>query len=223
MSIILTDRKQAGRALARKLDKYAGRPDCVVVGLPRGGVVVAAEIAAALHLPLDVCLVRKLGVPFQPELAMGAVASGGVRVLNEELIQRLKIKKWELDLESSAETAELNRREETYRHGRPMLPVRDKTVILADDGVATGATLEAAIDALKIQGAEAIIVAVGVAAPGAVYRLSPRVKDFLCVRNPDMLMAVADWYADFHEVTDTEVCDLLAKVDDTAPIVPSTP
>jgi len=211
MTKLLKDRQHAGQLLARHLAKYANRRDCLVVALPRGGVVVASEIAAALHLPLDICVVRKLGVPFQPELAMGAIASGGVRILNQPLIQRLKIKKWEIDLEAAAEEAELHRREDAYRQGRPMLDVRDKTVILVDDGVATGATLEAAIEALKRLGVAHIIIAVGVAPPYTLDHLAKLVKEVACALNPGELMSVGEWYHDFREVTDSEVCDLLTQ------------
>ncbi len=166
------DRRDAGQRLAKLLGKYQGRQDCVVIALPRGGVPVGFEVAQALGLPLDICVVRKLGVPFQPELAMGAVAMGGVTVLHQDVISDLDITEHEVQQEAASELEELRRREQVYRGNRPIPALEGKTVLLVDDGIATGATAEAAMEALRRLGVKHLVVAVGVAPPDAIARLS---------------------------------------------------
>ena len=205
------DRREAGRRLAGLLGKYRGRPDCIVIALPRGGVVVGYEVAQALGLPLDICVVRKLGLPFQPELAMGAVAMGGVTILHEDAISDLGITDQELKGEVAFELEELERREHAYRGGRPMPSLKSKTVLLVDDGIATGATAEAAIEALKRSGASRIVVAVGVAPPDTIDRLCRVTDDVVSVLVPADLSSVGAWFEDFKQTTDDEVVELLHK------------
>lgn len=208
-NVKLPDRRDAGRRLVPLLAAYRDRADCIVIGLPRGGVVVGYEIAVALDLPLDICVVRKVGVPLQPEFAMGAVAMGGVCVLHEEVISGLGISRSEVDREIRGELAELARRESVYRGDRPMPPLSGKTVLLADDGIATGATAEAAIRALRQSGAAKLILAVGVAPPETVSRLSRVADGVVAVLTPRSLSSVGEWFEDFRPTTDKEVTDLL--------------
>jgi predicted phosphoribosyltransferase len=203
------DRAEAGRLLARELSAYAGRRDVLVLGLPRGGVPVAFEVARALGAPLDVCVVRKLGVPGQEELAMGALAGGGVRVINSSLVDALRIPAAAIEAATAAERRELQRRERLYRPGRPPLDVRGRTVILVDDGLATGATMEAAVRALRPQEPAAIVVAVPVAAPTACAALAATADACVCLRRPAALRGVGLWYEDFGQTADHEVCALL--------------
>lgn len=203
------DRREAGRLLAARLEEYRGCPDCLLLGLPRGGVVVAAEIARALGLPMDVCLVRKLGAPFQPELAMGAVAFGGVVVLHQDLIDGWGIPAAAVDRAIAREREELQRREALYRAGRPPLDLCGKTVILVDDGVATGATVEAAISAMRQLRAGRVVVAAAVAAAATARRLARIADQVVCVLMPEDLCAIGEWYEDFDQVTDGEVLSLL--------------
>jgi predicted phosphoribosyltransferase len=205
------DRREAGRVLARKLSEYAGRRDVIVLGLPRGGVPVAFEVAQALEAPLDVFLVRKLGVPGREELAMGAIASGGVRYVNESVTDSLGIDPWVVERVTKAEHAELERRERAYRDDRPPVEVRGRTVILVDDGLATGASMHAAAVALRQAEPAAVVVAVPVAAAStceAFHGLADRV---VCARTPEPFYAVGLWYDDFSQTTDDEVRDLLAR------------
>lgn len=207
----IPSRTAAGQALAERLAHYANSPRALVVALPRGGVVVAAEIAEALALPLDILVVRKLGVPWQPELAMGAIASGGETMLNKQLIALEGISPEEIRTEREAEERELRRREQAYRGGRPPFDVRGYTVILVDDGVATGATMEVAIMALRRHGAQRVVVAVGVAPPETLRTLRRRAEEVVCLLAPDPFRAIGAWYWDFEQTTDDEVRALLAR------------
>jgi len=207
----LCDRSDAGRQLAQKLMAYADRPDVIVLGLPRGGVPVAYEIAKALHAPLDVFIVRKLGAPDQAELAMGALASGGIRVLNEDVIADLEIPEVWIERVVAKEQAELNRRAQAYRGERPPLNVRDKIVLLVDDGIATGATMRVAIAALRQQQPAKIIVAVGVAPEETCALLANEADELFCVLTPEPFWSVGAWFEDFTETSDEEVRRLLAQ------------
>jgi predicted phosphoribosyltransferase len=211
MSIVFKDRREAGRILANRLTAYAGRPDVLVLALPRGGVPVAFEVAEALGAPLEVFLVRKLGLPGQEELAMGAIASGGVRVLNDYVVQALQVPKEVIDTIAAREQAELERRERAYRGNRPPPDVRSRTVILVDDGLATGATMRAAVAALRQQQAGRIVVAVPVASPDVCAELGKEVDEIVCVETPEPYYAVGYWYQDFSPTTDEEVRDLLER------------
>ena len=202
------DRAEAGRAVgALVADRYGDRPagEVVVLGLPRGGVPVAAEVARAIGAPLDVFVVRKVGVPGQPELAMGAVASGGTRVLNDDVIRMAGVTKDELERVTAAERELLARREASYRGDRPAVDVAGKTVIVVDDGLATGASMRAAIAALRTQRPGQLVVAVPVAPPSAGDELSSVADAVLCARTPEPFFAVGHWYDDFSEVSDDEV------------------
>ncbi len=205
------DRADAGRELAKRLEMYAERPDVLVLGLPRGGVPVAYEVARALDVPMDVFLVRKLGVPFHPELAMGAIASGGVRVLNRDVIEGLGIPPAALDTVVRREEEELARREYQYRGDRPPLDVRGRTVILVDDGLATGASMRAAAAALRQQGPARIVVAVPTASPETCEAFRREVDDVVCARTPDPFLSVGQWYEDFAQTSDAEVRDILQR------------
>jgi predicted phosphoribosyltransferase len=209
--MLFRDRTEAGRVLAEKLSRYAGRPDVLVLALPRGGVPVAYEVARALHAPLDVFLVRKLGMPGLEELAMGAIASGGIRVLNEDVVQTLQIPEDVIEAAVASEERELERREREYRDDRPPLNVRGRTVILVDDGLATGSTMRAAVAALRQQQPAAIIVAVPVAASSTCAELAEEVDDIVCARMPEPFRAVGLWYDNFSQTTDQEVRDLLQQ------------
>jgi predicted phosphoribosyltransferase len=205
------DRQDAGRLLAEKLTAYAHRPDVLVLALPRGGVPVAYEVARALGAPLDVFVVRKLGVPGHEELAMGAVATGGVRVLNEDVVRGLRIPDRMIDAVTALEQQELARRERLYRGDRTPPDVRGRTVILVDDGLATGATMHAAIAALRQQEPARIVVAVPTAAPETCNVLRAEVDDVVCAITPEPFHAVGLWYEDFSQTTDEEVRELLAR------------
>jgi putative phosphoribosyl transferase len=204
-----TDRQQAGKVLASQLQAYAKQPDVIVLALPRGGVPVAFEIATSLSLPLDVFIVRKLGVPQHKELAMGAMASGKVVVLNEELIQDLQIDVEAIEEVIAVEKEELARRESLYRANRPFPQLMDKTIILVDDGIATGATMHAAILALRKQNPAKIIVAVPVAAQETYDRLSKLVDKMVCPLIRVHFYAVGMWYEYFEQTSDNEVIELL--------------
>jgi len=203
------DRAEAGRTLASLLAPYANRSDVIVLALPRGGVPVAREIAAALHAPLDVFLVRKLGVPGHEELAMGAIATGGVRILNQEVVNALRIPLGVIDAVASREQRELERREAAYRDGRLAPVVRHQTVILVDDGLATGSTIRAAVAALYQQGPQRIVIAVPVGAPTTCQELRREVDEVICAVTPEQFYAVGQWYRDFSEVSDETVRELL--------------
>jgi putative phosphoribosyl transferase len=209
-TVLFRDRYHAGRELATHLRHYLGR-SVIVLGLPRGGVPVAFEVAAALEAPLDVFLVRKLGVPGHEELAMGAIASGGIRVLNERVIEGLQLSDEEIDRVAAAEIQELQRRNREYRDGRPPLDVRGKTVILVDDGLATGSTMRAALAAVRQLGPRQVVVAVPVGAH-STCRLFEKVADeVVCCTEPEPFYSVGRWYEDFSQTTDDEVRDLLEE------------
>jgi predicted phosphoribosyltransferase len=203
------DRREAGRAVAEELMSYGGRDDVLVFGLARGGVPVAWEIAAALHAPLDVFLVRKLGVPNWSELAMGALASGGGLVMNDDVVASLRITDEQVREVIDSETAELLRREHAYRGGRPIADLRDRIVILADDGIATGASMLAAVRAVRAAGPKSIIVAVPVGPESTCRELAREADDMVCVTMPPGFEAVGQVYDDFHQVSDDEVRELL--------------
>ena len=210
------DRTDAGRQLADRLTDYAHREDVLVLALPRGGVPVAHEVARALRAPLDVFLVRKLGVPGQEELAMGAIASGGVRVLNRPVVYALDISEDEIESVARDELRELERRERSYRDDLPFPSVRGRTVILIDDGLATGASMRAAVEALRLRQPAKIVVAVPIAAPSTVEEFKSIADDIVCVDTPEPFHAVGLWYEDFSQTTDQEVHDLLARAAETA-------
>jgi putative phosphoribosyl transferase len=203
------DRTDAGRRLAERLAAYAGRPDLLVLALPRGGVPVAFEVAKALSAPLDVFLVRKLGVPGHEELAMGALASGGVIVLNDDVVGPLRIPNHVIDDVAAVEQRELERREHLYRGNRPPIDAHGKTIILVDDGLATGATMRAAAAALRRQQPARIAIAVPTAAPETCDEFRAEVDDIVCAITPDPFYAVGLWYEDFSQTTDDEVRNLL--------------
>jgi predicted phosphoribosyltransferase len=207
------DRQAAGRELATYLERYADRRDAVVLGLARGGLPVAVEVARALRLELDVFLVRKLGVPGHEELAMGAIASGGVRVVNEQVLERVAAPREEIDAVGAREQEELERRERTYRGGRAPADVAGRTAILVDDGLATGASMRAAIEALKQRDAAEIVVAVPVAPPSTCAELEREADAVVCAHTPEPFTAVGAWYDDFAEVTDDDVRRILSGLD----------
>ena len=211
MERVYRDRREAGQALADNLRHYAGRTDIVVLALPRGGVPVAYEVARALRAPLDIFVVRKLGVPGHEELAMGAVASGGARVLNEDVVRGLGIPEHAIDAVATWERRELARRERLYRDGRAAPDVRGKTVILVDDGLATGASMQAAIAALREHQPATIVVAVPTASRETCEALLEHVDDVICATTPEPFHAVGFWYEDFSQTTDEEVRELLAR------------
>lgn len=209
--MIFRDRAEAGRRLAEKLRSYAKRPDVLVLALPRGGVPVAYEVARALAAPLDVFLVRKLGFPGQEELAMGAIASGGARVLNTSLLRRLHVPPEAVEAVAAKELRELERREAAYRGSHAPPVVRGKTVILVDDGLATGASMHAAAAALRRQDPARIVVAVPVGAPSTCEDFGPIVDEVICAETPEPFTAVGQWYDDFSQTSDEEVRDLLER------------
>lgn len=211
MDGVFTNRSAAGEALARLLEPYAGRLDLLVLALPRGGVPVAYAIARALDAPLDVFLVRKVGVPGQEELAMGAIASGGVLVRNDSVIAALGIAESTIAAAAQAEGEELRRREQIYRAGRPALDVANRTVLLVDDGLATGASMRAAIAALRHLQPAHLVAAVPVGAPETCEALRTLVDEMICAVTPHQLGAIGYWYEDFSQLTDEEVCALLAR------------
>jgi len=215
------DRTQAGRLLSRKLAGYADRADVIVLALPRGGVPVGYEVAKALRAPLDVFLVRKLGVPSQEELAMGAIAAGGVRVLNEEVVRALGISPRVIDSVAARELRELVRRDQLYRARRSAPHVDGRTLILVDDGLATGSTMRAAIRALRQKKPSRIVVAVPVAAAPTCEELSRLVDAMVCYATPEPFYSVGFWYEDFSQTTDQEIRDLLERAGkEMTPVVP---
>lgn len=205
----LRDRKDAGKRLAQKLRRLTGAQRTVVMGLPRGGVVVGAEIARELRLPFDVLIVRKLGVPWQPELAFGALASGGVRILHQGLIKECGLSVEDIDRVTARERGELDRRERAYCGDRATPDYRGWQVVVVDDGIATGATLEAAIGALRQRGAGRIVVAAGVAQRDAVEHFERLADEVVAVLVPDALGAISMWYESFPQTEDAEVMELL--------------
>jgi putative phosphoribosyl transferase len=203
------DRREAGRALAGALRHFAGRRDIVVLALPRGGVPVAFEVAEALDAPLDIFLVRKLGMPGHREFAMGAIASGGVRVLNDAIVRHYGVPQRAIDAVAAQEQAELERRERAYRQGRSLIDMANRIVILIDDGLATGSTMRAAVEAVRQLGPARIVVAAPVAAPETCDELRQLADEVVCARTPEPFAAVGLWYRDFSQTTDDEVRALL--------------
>jgi putative phosphoribosyl transferase len=209
MAAYYRDRTHAGRVLAAELTEYANRPDVIVLALPRGGVPVAFEVATALHAPLDVFVVRKLGLPGHQEYAMGAIATGGVRVLDAHAVRAAGVTRAQLEAVTAVEQRELERRERQYRGDRPPADVAGRTVILVDDGLATGSTMRAAVEALRQEGAARVVVAVPIAPPETCDAFREIVDDIVCARTPEPFYAVGLWYQDFSQTTDGEVRALL--------------
>ena len=207
----MRDRYEAGRLLAAKLAAYADRPDVLVLGLPRGGVPVAYEVARALGAPLDVFVVRKLGVPGREELAMGAIAGGNVRVLNDDVVRALRIPREVIERATAEQQRELERRQLAYRGGHPPPPLRGRTVILVDDGLATGSTMRAAVAALREHGPARVVVAVPVGAPEACAAMREVADECVCIHAPAAFRGVGLWYDDFAQTTDDEVRELLGE------------
>ncbi len=208
---IFRDRREAGAALGDRLQHLRHQPNVIVLALPRGGVPVGHDVAAALDAPLDVFLVRKLGVPGHSELAMGAIASGGTRVVNQPVVDWYGLSPRVLDEVAQQEQVELERRERTYRNGRPPLQLRDRTVILVDDGLATGSTMKAAVQAVRSQSPARVVVAVPVGAPDTCRELGAMADEVVCAYAPEDFAAVGAWYEDFSPTTDEEVRDLLGR------------
>jgi len=212
------DRTHAGRALARRLENLAGRSDVTVLALPRGGTPVAFEVAKALRAPLDVLVVRKLGVPWSPEFAMGAIASGGERLLDDVLVRELGISARDVEEVAGNEAYELERRERVYRGGRPAPDLRGRTVILVDDGLATGSTMRVAVRAVRRQAPARVVVAAPVAAPEACELLRGEADEVVCAEMPDPFLGVGRWYMDFSQTSDEEVCRLLEDANRQSPL-----
>jgi putative phosphoribosyl transferase len=210
--MLFLDRTDAGKRLAIRLEPYANQRDVIVLALPRGGVAVAHEVCKQLHVPLDVVLVRKLGVPGQEELAMGAITLGDIKVFNSEIIQSLQITEQAIERVVAKERAELERRNQLYRKGRALPNLKHKTVILVDDGIATGATIRAAIAMIKTQQPEKIIVAVPVAAATTCAEIAQLVDGIICLQQPEPLYGIGMWYGDFPQLTDLEVINILDAV-----------
>lgn len=211
MTMRFRDRSEAGRILADELERYRGRPDLLVLALPRGGVPVGFEVADALGAELDVFLVRKLGVPGHEELAMGAIATGGVRVLNEEVIAQLRISETNIAQAAAQQQKELERRERLYRGDRPPPEARGRTVILVDDGLATGSSMRAAVAAVRTLQPDRIVVAVPAASPATCREFQSEVDEVVCAITPEPFYAVGAWYDDFEQTTDDEVKELLER------------
>jgi len=205
------NRRDAGRRLAAELRTYANRSDVIVLALPRGGVPVGYEVATALGVPLDVFVVRKLGLPWHEELAMGALASGGVRILDDDLIRVARVSTEDIERVTAAEQVELERRERRYRGDRPFPDLTGKTVLLVDDGLATGSTMRAAVAALRQEAPRSIVVAVPVAAPATCDAFRDIADDIVCAETPEPFRAVGLWYDDFSQTTDEEVHELLIQ------------
>lgn len=205
------NREAAGQALGQALRDYADRPDVTVLALPRGGVPVARAVADALHAPLDVLLVRKLGVPWQPELAFGAIAEGDSRVVNESFVQSCGLRPEQVDQVIAEEQAELARRSGAFRGDRAPADVKNRTILVVDDGLATGSTMQAAVRALRRRGAGQIIVAVPVGPPSTCALIRAEADEVVCLEQPEPFDAVGVWYVDFHQMTDEEVRSILAK------------
>lgn len=221
MKFQFRDRTEAGQLLAAQLTEYANRDDVLVLGLPRGGVPVAYEIAKALHAPLDICLVRKLGVPGQKELAMGAIAPDGVMVLNQEILRSLNISRDTLLAVAAEEKQELERRDRQYRGERPQPEVCDRVVILVDDGIATGSTLRAAVATLRQRQPRQIVAAVPVAPPSTCTGLKAILDGVICLATPDPLHSIGMWYKDFSQTSDQEVQQLLGRLPQESTTIPS--
>ena len=223
MSTQFHDRKEAGKLLAAQLAAYANQQDVIVLALPRGGVPVGFEIAQALHVPLDVIVVRKLGVPGQEELAMGAIATGGICILNKDVVQFLNIPDEVIDDITAQELQELERREHLFRGERPAYDVGGRTVILVDDGIATGATMHAAVAAIKQRQPTRIIIAVPTAAPSTCYEFAAEVDEVVCVIRPEPFIAVGYWYRQFSQTSDEEVRSLLERANQGTSTIPRRP
>jgi predicted phosphoribosyltransferase len=208
---LFKDRRDAGRKLAQKLKDYPGRKDVIVLALPRGGVPVAYEAAKALNVPMDIFIVRKLGWPGHEEMAIGAIASGGVRVLNQDIVQYLNIPEALIDAVAQRELRELERREHAYRGDRPPLNVKDRTVIIVDDGLATGASMRAAIEGVRAHHPARMVIAVPTAAPETCESLKHEVDEVICATTPEPFYGVSRWYEDFSQTTDEEVRTLLQE------------
>ncbi len=217
------DRVDAGRRLARKLTEYAGRGDVLVLGLPRGGVPVAYEVAVALQAELDVFLVRKLGVPGHEELAMGAITLGGMQVLNDEVLYGFAIPPSAIEAVAELERKELERRAKLYRGDRKLPEISGRPVIVVDDGIATGATGRVALEALRLSNPSELILAVPVAARSSVESLRPFADRIICEHQPEEFLAVSVWYRDFRQVRDRDVRDLLRKAQKTPPVEHASP
>ncbi|VEP18637.1 Phosphoribosyltransferase [Hyella patelloides LEGE 07179] len=219
MNRVLLNRKEAGCKLAEKLNTYFNHPQALVLGLPRGGVPVAYEIAKSLHLPLDVCLVKKLGLPQNPEVAVGAVAeeallhnySGDITIIDRNTAQMHGVEEEKIQAIAAQVKAELRWRDNCYRQCRPMIPISGRVVIVVDDGIATGLTMHAAVKVLQQHQPERIIIATTVAAISALQQLKPEVDEIICLLKPRYFNAVSLWYEDFPQITDQEVCDLLSQ------------
>ncbi|MFN3326628.1 MAG: phosphoribosyltransferase [Bryobacteraceae bacterium] len=220
MPLPYRDRAEPGRLLAERLRSYQGRPEMIVLGLPRGGVSVAYEVARMLQLPLDIFVVRKLGVPGQPELAMGAIATGGVRVLNNEVVRLYGIDPEEIDAVTAREMRELERREEAYRGLRPPPDLTGRTAIVVDDGLATGSTMLAAVKALRKAQAAGIVVAVPVAAARTCESFQHHADDVICLETPEPFRAVGLWYEDFTDLSDGQIRGLLEEAAQAAATEP---
>ena len=208
------DRFSAGIQLAEKLLDYASIPDVIVLGLPRGGVEVAYEVALRLNTELDVFLVRKLGTPFEPELAMGAIAEGGILLLNDAVVNYMGISKDSIESVAKEELAELERRLKLYRNGRPALELKGKIVVIVDDGLATGATMKAALKAIKRKEPKKTVVAVPVGAPSTCMEIKSDADEVICLKSPEPFTAVGSWYDIFEQTTDKQVQELLKKASD---------
>jgi putative phosphoribosyl transferase len=211
MTLPFDHRVQAGQLLGHALHKYAQRPDVLVLGLPRGGVPVGFEIAKAIGAPLDVMMVRKLGAPGREELAMGAIASGGIRILNPDVVAGLGIPEKIIQTVAAKEQQELERRSHAYRGGRVFPEVKEQCLIVVDDGLATGATMRAAVVALRAKAPARIVVAVPVAPPSSVEQIRQEADEVVCLETPEPFFGVGRWYRDFPQTTDQEVKDLLAR------------
>jgi predicted phosphoribosyltransferase len=211
--VIYRDRFEAGTALAELVSRFSDREDAVVLALPRGGVPIGYQIAKRLRVPLDVFVVRKLGVPFQPELAMGAIATGGIRVLNDSIVRELGIPPEVIDAVAKKEEQELQRRERDYRGDRPALQIRGKTLILVDDGLATGTSMRSAVEALRQQGPARLIVAVPVASRETCESFQNLADEVICAATPMPFVAVGQWYTQFDQTSDAEVRELLARAE----------
>jgi putative phosphoribosyl transferase len=209
--IIFRDRRDAGRKLAQELIHYSGRSDVTIFALPRGGVPVAYEVALAINAPMDIFIVRKLGLPGREELAIGAIASGGIRVLNNDIVRILNVPEEVINFVVQRERQELKRRERMYRGDRPMPNVHDRTVILIDDGLATGATMRAAVTGLRAQNPARIVVAVPTAAREVCEAFQFEVDEMICAMTPEPFQGVGKWYEEFPQMNDEEVRNLLEK------------
>jgi putative phosphoribosyl transferase len=208
------DRVDAGQVLGARLSPYRGRDDVIVLALPRGGVPVANEVARALDAPLDIFLVRKLGLPGHEEFAMGAIASGGIRLINDDVVRDYGVRAAQIELIAATEQRELERRERAYRDGRPLPRLAGRTVILIDDGLATGFSMRAAVAAVREEAPARVVVAVPVAAPETCEEFRALVDQIVCAETPDPFYAVGIWYDDFSQTTDEEVHEILSAAND---------